>query len=75
MFIFYNSTRVCSLCDHKVILFVIYNCELCDLKAKRKSPFLQHVQYLHKGISYNCEYCDYKTKWECSLFQHVQSVC
>ena len=53
---------------------IIYSCEVRDHMAKFKSRHLQHVQYLHEGISNSCEYCDYKAKWKCSLFQHVQFV-
>ena len=65
-----QPSRTCAISAWRII----YSCEVRDHMAKFKSRHLQHVQYLHEGISNSCEYCDYKAKWKCSLFQHVQFV-
>ncbi|XP_018574574.1 zinc finger protein 729-like [Anoplophora glabripennis] len=54
----------------------VYECDVCQYKAKRKGQLVQHMSKHTAGEvkMYRCETCGFETKWTQSLKAHKRSM-
>ena len=48
----------------------LFECNLCDYKAKKTHRIKDHKQAKHKGLTFNCDKCDFKNSSKNYLKRH-----
>ena len=52
----------------------IFQCDVCDYKAKKKSALTDHLLSMHGGQMYKCDLCEKEFKWKTYVNAHKKSV-
>ena len=50
----------------------VFNCDICDFKAKSKRSLTVHNGLYHKEKTFNCKYCDFKAGYQHRINKHVR---
>ena len=53
---------------------IMYPCDRCDYKAKKKHQVHLHIKSMHVGEKYQCNECDYKATRKYHLQRHIKIV-